>query len=339
MPQYLFNAGAILGTYSSSPVTNPEFKDLFPKPELNRTFEVGTEMRFMKNRLTFDFTYYNSNVSNQYLVGVDAVANFGAATGKVDINAGKIQNTGFEASLSYDIFKEASFGWTATLNASSNRNKIKELLPTKYYSNTAIPFSLVGGGYNKLVLGGSFGDIYGVAFKRDNQGRILVDKDGVPLRTDTNLNYLGNPNPKFILGLNNSFSIGKLKVDFLIDGKFGGKVLGITQATLDANGVSKVTADARDAGGVTIPNAAYENGTAYTGKTDASKYYTAVGGRSPIDEAYVYNATTIRLRQASLAYTFKTNTKYLRDATVSVIGTNLFFFYKKHLSIRNKYLV
>ncbi|HFK5506025.1 SusC/RagA family TonB-linked outer membrane protein [Elizabethkingia anophelis] len=329
MPQYLFNAGAILGTYSSSPVTNPEFKDLFPKPELNRTFEVGTEMRFMKNRLTFDFTYYNSNVSNQYLVGVDAVANFGAATGKVDINAGKIQNTGFEASLSYDIFKEASFGWTATLNASSNRNKIKELLPTKYYSNTAIPFSLVGGGYNKLVLGGSFGDIYGVAFKRDNQGRILVDKDGVPLRTDTNLNYLGNPNPKFILGLNNSFSIGKLKVDFLIDGKFGGKVLGITQATLDANGVSKVTADARDAGGVTIPNAAYENGTAYTGKTDASKYYTAVGGRSPIDEAYVYNATTIRLRQASLAYTFKTNTKYLRDATVSVIGTNLFFFYKK----------
>lgn len=48
MPQYLFNAGAILGTYSSSPVTNPEFKDLFPKPELNRTFEVGTEMRFMK---------------------------------------------------------------------------------------------------------------------------------------------------------------------------------------------------------------------------------------------------------------------------------------------------
>ncbi|WP_407482411.1 SusC/RagA family TonB-linked outer membrane protein [Elizabethkingia meningoseptica] len=329
MPQYIFNGGAILGTYSSSPVTNPNFKDLFPKPELNRTYELGTEMRFLKNRLTFDFTYYNSNVSNQYLVGVDAVSDFGSATGKVDINAGKIQNTGFEASLAYDIFKEASFGWTATLNASANRNKIKELLPTKYYPNTAIPFSLVGGGYNKLVLGGSFGDIYGIAFRRDDQGRILVDKDGVPLRTQNNLNYLGNPNPKFILGLNNSFNIGKLRVDFLIDGKFGGKVLGITQATLDGNGVSKVTADARDAGGVTIQNAAYEDGTAYTGKTDAAKYYTAIGGRSPIDEAYIYNATTIRLRQASLAYTFKTNSKYLRDATVSVIGTNLFFFYKK----------
>ncbi|OBS11804.1 SusC/RagA family TonB-linked outer membrane protein [Elizabethkingia miricola] len=329
MPQYLFNAGAIVGTFSSSPVTNPEFRELFPKPELNRTYEFGTEFRLLKNRLSIDFTYYNSNVSNQYLVGVDAVANFGAATGKVDINAGKIQNTGFESSVSYDIFKGSSFGWTATFNASANKNKIKELLPTKYYPNTAIPFSLVGGGYNKLVLGGSFGDIYGFGFKRDNQGRILVDKDGVPLRTDTNLNYLGNPNPKFILGLNNSFSIGRLKVDFLIDGKFGGKVLGITQATLDGNGVSKASGDARDAGGVTIPNAAYENGTAYTGKTDAAKYYTAVGGRSPIDEAYVYNATTIRLRQASLAYTFKTNTKYLRDATVSVIGTNLFFFYKK----------
>ncbi|WP_163324520.1 TonB-dependent receptor, partial [Enterobacter hormaechei] len=84
---YLFNAGAIVGTFSSSPVTNPEFRELFPKPELNRTYEFGTEFRLLKNRLSIDFTYYNSNVSNQYLVGVDAVANFGAATGKVDINA------------------------------------------------------------------------------------------------------------------------------------------------------------------------------------------------------------------------------------------------------------
>ena len=77
MPQPEFNGGVITGSYSSAPVTNAEFSDLFPKPELNKTFEVGTELRFFKNRLSFDFTYNNSVVSNQYLKGVDAATAFG----------------------------------------------------------------------------------------------------------------------------------------------------------------------------------------------------------------------------------------------------------------------
>jgi hypothetical protein len=97
----------------------------------------------------------------------------------------------------------------------------------------------------------------------------------------------------------------------------------------DQLGVSKTSADARDAGGVVIENAVKEDGTPYTDKTDAQAYYSSIGGRDPLTEAYMYKATAIRLRQASVSYTFKVNSKYLSDATVSVIGTNLFFLYKK----------
>ena len=154
---------------------------------------------------------------------------------------------------------------------------------------------------------------------------------------DKQIGYLGNPNPKFMLGFNNSFNIGKLGISFLIDGKFGGQVLSLTEKANDLLGVSQNSASARDAGGVAIPNAVYAPGTpnagaAYTGLTDAQAYYKTIGANQEgagIDEAYIYSATTVRLRQASIGYTFDINSSYLRNATVSLVGTNLFFFYKK----------
>lgn len=322
----------------SSFITDLKYKELFPKPEFNKTFEVGTELRMLNNKLSFDITYYNSNTSNQLLeTKIDSYFG-GIAPGSYYINAGKIQNKGFESSLSYKIFDSEKFGWTTTLNASANKNKIVELFPPNLPIPKDLFFSLTGGGeYTKLKLGGSFGDLYGIKFKRDDQGRILVNEKGIPLAEGTP-SYLGNPNPKFIMGFNNSFNIGKLGFSFLIDGKFGGKVLSLTEKANDLYGVSQATADARDAGGVAIPNAVYAPGTpnagqAYTGLTNAKDYYKAIGttegfGKG-VDEAYLYSATTIRLRQASISYTFDVNSKYLRNTTVSLIGTNLFFFYKK----------
>lgn len=333
---YNVDAGQIVKPKYSL-VTNPAYKELFVKPELNKTFEAGTELRLFKNRLSFDITYYNSNASNQLLpLNIDSNLG-GLPSGSYYINAGKIQNTGFEASLSYKIFDSEKFGWTANLNGSANKNKIVELFPSRLSGLENQLLALTGGGvYTKLKLGGSFGDIYGVKFLRDDQGRILVDADGKPM-ADKQIGYLGNPNPKFMLGFNNSFNIGKLGISFLIDGKFGGQVLSLTEKANDMIGVSQNSASARDAGGVAIPNAVYAPGTpnagaAYTGLTDAQAYYKAVGANQEgagIDEAYIYSATTVRLRQASIGYTFDIKSSYLKNATVSIVGTNLFFFYKK----------
>ena len=77
---------------------------------------------------------------------------------------------------------------------------------------------------------------------------------------------------------------------------------------------------------VSVPNAVYENGTPYTGLTNAEKYYSKVAGS--IDEPYMYKATAVRLRQASVSYTFDIHSKFIENATVSLIGSNLFFLYK-----------
>lgn len=334
---YGVDAGTIVYPKSSF-VTDPRYKELFPKPELNKTFEAGTELRMLNNKLSFDITYYNSNASNQLLETKISSNLGGIPTGSYYINAGKIKNTGFESSLSYKIFDSEKFGWTAMVNASANKNKIVELFPPSLSIPQDQLFTLTGGGdYTRLKLGGSFGDIYGIKFKRDDQGRVLVNAQGVPIAESTP-SYLGNPNPKFILGFNNTFNIGKLGISFLVDGKFGGQVLSLTEKANDFYGVSKASADARDAGGISIPNAVYAPGTpnagqAYTGLTDPREYYKTVGttegyGKG-IDEAYIYSATTVRLRQASISYTFDINSKYMRNTTVSLVGTNLFFFYKK----------
>lgn len=334
---YIVDAGQIIYPKYSL-VTDPAFKELFVKPELNKTFEVGTELRLFKNRLSFDITYYNSNATNQ-LLPITISSNLGGLpSGSYYVNAGKIQNTGFEASLSYKILDSEKLGWTASLNGSANKNKIVELFPDRLKVKEDLLLALTGGGaYTKLRVGGSFGDIYGIKFLRDDQGRILVDAQGKPIADKQQIGYLGNPNPKFMLGFNNSFNIGKLGISFLIDGKFGGQVLSLTEKANDMLGVSQNSASARDAGGVSIPNAVYAPGTpnagaAYTGLTDAQAYYKAVGANQEgagIDEAYIYSATTVRLRQASIGYTFDINSSYLRNATVSIVGTNLFFFYKK----------
>lgn len=329
-PQPTFNNG-VFGNSANLPDLE-RYPELTPKPELNRTFEVGTEFRMFNNRLSFDFTYYNSNVSNQYLTKVEAAPGLSNQSGTlIDMNAGKIQNTGFESSLTYDIFKGALFNWTSTINASANKNRIIELLPGNFYDASKSLFTLAGSTYNKLRVGGSFGDIYGKAFMRDSEGRIVVNENGVPLTNIDNNVYLGNPNPKFIIGFNNSFTYKNINLSFLIDGKFGGQVLSLSEGAYDYAGVSQRSADARKNGGVSIPNAAYQDGTPYTGKTDAKLYYESIGGQDApnIDEAYIYKATAVRLRQVSVSYSFKVNSKYMQDATVSLIGSNLFFFYKK----------
>ncbi len=88
-------------------------------------------------------------------------------SGSYYVNAGKIQNTGFEASLSYKILDSEKLGWTASLNGSANKNKIVELFPDRLNVKDDLLLALTGGGaYTKLRVGGSFGDIYGIKFLR-----------------------------------------------------------------------------------------------------------------------------------------------------------------------------
>ena len=223
----------------------------------------------------------------------------------------------------------SDFTWKTSINFSANKNKIvklhdelKELVygPTSFSSSYAM----------KLVKGGSIGDIYGKAFVRDAARNIVYETEGdykgLPLvEGDGNTVKVGNANPVFMMGWDHTFSYKGFSLYFLLDWRYGGKVLSQTQAEMDLYGVSEITADARDRGYVMLEGQQIDNVKGF--------YKNVVGGRAGVTEYYMYDATNLRLREVSLSYNFSKKwiqkTKVLKDVKLSFVPRNLCFLYKK----------
>ena len=325
IPQFITNsvshitAGGELQANDAAP-----FKEM--GPEMTHSVEVGTEWRFFQSRLGFNLTYYRTNTHNQFFK-LPALA--GDMYAYRYVNAGDIQNRGWELTVDATPVLTPDFTWKTSLNFSSNRNKIKELheeLKELVYGPSSFSSSYA----MKLVKGGSIGDIYGKAFVRDAEGNIVYqtegDHKGLPaVEGEGNTIKVGNANPRFIMGWNHTFSYKGFSLYFLLDWRYGGKILSQTQAEMDLYGVSQVTALARDRGYVTLEGQQIDNVKGF--------YKNIVGGRAGVTEYYMYDATNLRLREVSLNYTFPKKwmqkTKVLKDLQLAFVARNLCFLYKK----------
>lgn len=296
------------------------------KPEMSLSIEVGTEWKFFGSRLHVDFTYYQTHTKNQFF---KLPAKDGDEYAYRYVNAGNIQNTGVELMIEGTPVEIKHFSWKTGINYAFNKNKVVRLhaeLPVFQYG----PYGFSSSYAMKLKKGGSFGDIYGKAFKRDADGKILYETDGehqgLPMiEGDGNTVKVGNANPNFTLGWTNTFSWKGLVLSLLVDGRYGGKVLSQTQADMDMYGVTKVTGDARDKGFVMLEGEKITNVKGF--------YKSIVGGRAGVTEYYMYDATNFRLRELALGYTFPKRwmeaTKFFRDVQLAFTARNLFFIYKK----------
>ena len=296
------------------------------KPEMSLSVEVGTEWKFFDSRLHIDFTYYQTHTKNQFF---KLPAKDGDEYAYRYVNAGNIQNTGVELMIEGTPVEIKNFSWKTGINYAFNKNKVVRLhveLPVFQYG----PYGFSSSYAMKLKKGGSFGDIYGKAFKRDTDGKILYETDGerqgLPMiEGDGNTVKVGNANPDFTLGWTNAFSWKGLELSLLVDGRYGGKVLSQTQADMDMYGVTKVTGDARDRGYVILEGEEITNVKGF--------YKSIVGGRAGVTEYYMYDATNFRLRELALGYTFPKRwmeaTKFFRDVQLAFTARNLFFIYKE----------
>lgn len=319
IPQYTFNGGMTVPPNS--------YAYLGVKPERNNTIEIGAQMSLLKNRLSLDLTWYKSNSKDQFFQAIDLQT----INTKTDINAGNIENKGIEASISFRAVKTKSFTWTTALNFARNTNKIVELFDPNIVRNVnpSTTYGLTGGaGYSKLRLGGSFGDLYGRTIQTDAQGRLVVDNTThLPVFVDS---LFGNSTPKFLLGWSNTFTYNRFTLSALVDGKFGGQAFSITEGYMDQMGVSERTGNARDNGGtVAINNAVTTTGQSWSGTVGASDYYKAIGGKTPAGSQYVYDATTVRLRELSISYQIPVKSKVVRDFRFGVVANNLIYFVRK----------
>lgn len=293
------------------------------KPELTTSIEFGADVRMLNGRLGLDVTWYKTNSINQlFLVPLPAPSGFSQEY----INAGNIQNKGIEAMLNWRVLEKDNFGYSTTVNFARNVNDVIELS-----ERTKSVF--LGGGFGRTAgplveEGGRYGNLYAEGWKRDDQGRFVVDAQGLPVGSGGGQTFIGNFNPDFLLGWNNQFNIKGVSLSILVDGRFGGVMVSGTDANLAFDGTADYTEAFRD-GGLTL-DAVKADGSPNTTAVNAEQFWTRVsGGRYSFGEFFTYDATNVRIREMSLGYDFKfSGANGPKNLRLSLVGRNLLFLYR-----------
>lgn len=305
-----------------TPVTSTYMPNENLKPERTKSWEIGMKTHLWGNKLKFDIAFYKSSTYNQLF---NPTLSTTSGYSSFYVNAGQVDNKGIEASLHFqqDL---GPVNWKTNFVYSINRNKIVKLLPEYTMPNGEVvslktmDMGGVGNAKTMLTEGGSMGDLYVTTLKTDEHGYIDVDYTAKTVSPDPNTYvYAGNTNPKYTLSWGNSFSWKGITLNCLIRARVGGVGFSMTQALMDAFGVSKTSADARDNGGALV------NGF----RIPAQAYYQTVG--QSVGSQYVYSATNVRLAELSVGYDVPIHryVRFIKNMHVAFTGRNLFMFYNK----------
>ncbi|CAG4994384.1 TonB-dependent receptor P3 [Dyadobacter sp. CECT 9275] len=297
------------------------------KPEISSSTEFGLDLRMFGRRLGIDFTYYNSNTVNQLLT-----LNLARPTGFTSqyVNAGKINNHGFELTLSASPLRGRKFTWDASLNFARNVNKVIKLHPS-------IKTATLGGNTRTTTAivreGKSYGDLQAYGWKTDANGHYVVNSKGLPVQTSFD-NIVGNFNPKFTFGFTNTFAYKKFTLTFLIDGRVGGTMVSGTDGNLAYDGTAKYTQENREGGWILPAVVETDDGVVTSEQntvpiTAETFWQTVSQGRYTWGGFFAYNTTNVRLRELSLGYNIPTPAcLFIKNARLSLTARNLFFFYR-----------
>jgi len=295
-------------------------------PEKSKSWEAGADLRFLKNRLSLDLTWYKSNTYNQ-LVKIASVATSGYSTAWK--NCGNVQNTGVELMLSATPIEKPGFSWDLNLNFTKNKNKVIELDKNLEAYEISSPNLSIGETW--IQKGRPYGEVYTRGFIRNANGQVVVDASGMP-KIDATENptpslYLGNFNYDWTSSITNSFHYKNWFMSFLIDLNYGGVRGSSTDAMMLMCGTSKASLVGREDG--ILIDGVFADGTKNNIKINAEAYYRNVGGRisNGCGELFSHEATNSRLRELSVGYTIPLKSNVVKALKVSATGRNLFYIY------------
>ena len=312
---------------------NPTLPTADLRPETTRSTEIGLDMRFLENRLRLDFTWYKTNSFDQIF---RTPTPSGSGIANRFQNGADIQNSGIEIVLGASIIDNPDFSWDIDLNFAKNNSEVLEI--AEGFDDLVINSDFIR--EFKLVKGGQFGDVYSKGFQRDDEGRVVVGADGLPLTTPGKDDVLvANFNPDWLGGIRNSFRYKNFNLSTLIDIRQGGSIISFTEAILAADGLLDYTAQGREGSFVfgtdVFPGetAVTEAGAPNTISTTAEALWGSLGGRNtPVGEAFIRDASNIRLRELVLGYSIPESVlekTFLKSARISLVGRNLFFISNK----------
>lgn len=294
------------------------------KPQRSKEVEFGMEGQFFKNRLGFDVAVYKTRTYDQ-IINLPVSSATGYRTFLV--NAGQINNKGIEVQLNGTPFKNDNFKWDIDVNWSKNENEVVSLYGN---SQNYLLASYQGGVSLNARVGEAFGALVGSDYVYLNGEKVVNPANG---RYLTNPNQvIGNITPDWIGGIRNSFNYKGLSVSFLIDVKHGGDVFSTDMYYGLATGLYEETAvgDYRTAG--VVNPGVNPNGQVNTTPTSAPDTFGNVDGyRRMPNSRFVYDASYVKLREASIGYSLPksvlANTSF-QEVKISLVGRNLWIIHK-----------
>ncbi len=305
-------------------ITNGPVPDRALSPSISREYELGFDLKFLKNHLGLELSVYDRLTENDNII-----TTISSASGfeKANVKQGEIKNKGIEALIWATPLRSENFEWNISLNAAKNWNEVTNL--GEGVNSIQIDRTIMSTAFIHHELGQPASVIKGFAYKRDGEGNIVFGANGLPLQGD--FVVLGNGVHDFTGGFNNNFRWRNLSLGVLIDFKTGGEIFSATNAHATLFGQHKNTLEGREDGlvgkGVTETG---EPNTFRFNNDNLLSYYSHLF--SNIGEAFVYDADFVKLRQVIL--TFELPKKWLGKApiagiSISAVGRNLALLYSK----------
>jgi TonB-linked SusC/RagA family outer membrane protein len=313
-------------------------------PEIQRAWEVGGEFRFLNDRIGLDYTYYHSETRNQ--IAQPRLAQSGGFIFS-SLNSGSVINKGMEIALTGKVISQRNFSWNSTLNFSYNRGRLGAFIPgVAYFYPTDAQFgtikaaSIPNGGYFLGMTGQDYYRATDANGKEISNGAYQIDPTTGLYKVNTTNPVVGNREPDYIGGFQNTFRYKALTLSFLLDIRIGGDVFNGTEYAMVVNGLSKQTL-LNDRQSVTLTGVNSKTGTDTTITYNANESYpignTTYSGNNMIQRywsnyaANSYNFITsvnwLKLRSLSLTYDFSgilKNQKVIKGLSATAVGTNLF---------------
>lgn len=286
------------------------------RPEVNKSWEAGIDFRLWRNRLRGAFTYYFSK-SVDLLVDrpIAATSGFSFYT----TNAGEMTNQGVEIELDYEIIHDDNFVWTLGGNFTKNTNEVVKLAPGVPQFTIETAFT----GINPFAIEGQpYGVIFGTKWVRDDQNRLVIGENGLPLVADEE-GYLGNPYPDFTAAVRSTFRFRRFTLTGLLDIREGGALWNGTYARLNNIGRTQETADGRS--NYYIIEGVKEDGSPNDTRISAYNYFRTFmgdGGNYAVENA-IQDGSWIRLREVTLTYDLPQITSLVENVSVYFTGRNL----------------
>ncbi|MDE3185606.1 MAG: SusC/RagA family TonB-linked outer membrane protein [Bacteroidota bacterium] len=340
-------------TYVNPPITIGSFTGVgnqyyagnpILKPEIQNSWEVGGEFRFLNGRLGLDYTYYHSQTKNQ--IAQPRLAQSGGFIFS-SLNSGSVINKGMEIAVTGKPIVRKDFSWDMMLNFSYNKGRLGAFLPgIAYFYPTDAQFgtvkaaSIPNGGYFLGMTGQPYLREVDTTGKEIPNGPYQVDPTTGLYKLNTTNPVVGNREPDFIAGFSNTLRYKNFTLSFLLDIRKGGDVFNGTEYSMVVNGLSKKTL-LNDRQSVTVTGVNSQTGGDYTQTYNADQSYTINGttysGQYMIErywanyaansENFITSVNWLKLRSLSLTYDFTNmlkNQKIIKGISATAVGTNLF---------------